>query len=92
MKKPKVQTPQLHVKIISPAQTYYDGPAVSVSAVNKVGPFDVLANHANFFSLLTQGDIVVATGNQSLTFPVTHGIIKAANNVITLFIYLPDEP
>lgn len=83
--------PRLHVKIISPAQTYYDGPAMSVSAVNKVGPFDILADHANFFSLLVEGDIVINTGTQTLRFPTTHGIVRAANNQITLFIYLPDE-
>ncbi|HET9412058.1 MAG TPA: hypothetical protein VFO38_04380 [Candidatus Saccharimonadales bacterium] len=82
---------KLHAKIISPAQTYYDGPAVSVSAVNKVGPFDILADHANFFSLLTHGDISVNTGHQTMKFPVTHGIVKAADNNVTLFIYLPDE-
>jgi F0F1-type ATP synthase epsilon subunit len=83
--------PRLKVKVISPTQTYYDGPALSVSAINKVGPFDILAQHANFFSLITQGDIVVNTGSQELRFPVTHGIVKASNNVITLFIYLPGE-
>ncbi|HKX72478.1 MAG TPA: hypothetical protein VJM32_00510 [Candidatus Saccharimonadales bacterium] len=83
--------PRLHVKVISPAQTYYDGPAMSVSAANKVGPFDVLADHANFFSLLTEGDIVVDTGHQALRFPVTHGIMRASNNAVMLFIYLPDE-
>lgn len=83
--------PRLKVKVISPAQTYYDGPAMSVSAVNKVGPFDILADHANFFSLLTEGDIVINTGQQDLRFPVTHGIVKATNNAIMLFIYLPDE-
>lgn len=83
--------PQLKVKIISPAQTYYEGPALSVSAVNKVGPFDILADHANFFSLLSEGDVVVNTGQQTLRFPITHGIVRAAKNSITLFIYLPDE-
>ena len=81
----------LKVKVLSPTQAFYDGPAVSVSATNKVGPFDVLVNHANFFSLLTKGDIVVNTGTQELTFPITHGIIKVHNNVITLFVYLPGD-
>lgn len=83
--------PRLHVKVISPTQTYYEGPAQAVSAVNKVGPFDILADHANFFSLLTNGDIVVNTGFQNLTFPMTHGIVRVADNVVTLFVYLPDE-
>jgi F0F1-type ATP synthase epsilon subunit len=83
--------PRLHVKVISPTQTYYDGVALSVTAINKVGPFDILADHANFFSLLTEGDIVVNTGPNELRFPTTHGIVRASNNNITLFIYLPDE-
>ena len=83
--------PRLHVKVISPTQTYYDGTAMAVTAVNKVGPFDILADHANFFSLLTEGDIVVNTGPNELRFPTTHGIVRASNNNITLFIYLPDE-
>ena len=83
--------PRLKVKVISPAQTFYEGGALSVSAVNKVGPFDILADHANFFSLLTEGDIVINTGTQSLHFPITHGLAKVHDNTITLFIYLPDE-
>jgi F0F1-type ATP synthase epsilon subunit len=82
---------ELKVKVLSPTQSFYDGPAVSVTAINKVGPFDVLANHANLFSLLSKGDIVINTGGQALKFPITHGIIKVHNNVITLFVYLPGD-
>lgn len=70
---------------------YYEGPAESVSAKNKVGDFDILSDHANFFSLLTAGDIVINTGSQKLTFPIKDGIVKVTNNVVTLFIYLPDD-
>lgn len=82
---------KLHVKVLSPAQVFYEGPAETVSAVNKVGPFDILANHSNFFSLITAGDIIVDTGTQKLHFPVKHGIVKVTSNIITLFVYLPDE-
>lgn len=81
----------LHVKVISPAQIYYEGPAESVSAHNKVGPFDILSDHANFFSLLTSGDIAINTGAQVLKFPIKDGIVKVTNNIVTLFIYLPDD-
>jgi F0F1-type ATP synthase epsilon subunit len=81
---------ELHVKVIAPTETFYDGPAVSISAKNKVGPFDILSNHANFFSLLTEGDVIVNTGHQQLTFPIFHGILKVTNNTATLFVYLPD--
>jgi F0F1-type ATP synthase epsilon subunit len=78
--------PRLKVKVISPTKTHYEGTALSVSAINKVGPFDILADHANFFSLLSKGNIVVNTGFQKLSFPITHGIVKAHNNSVTLFI------
>jgi F-type H+-transporting ATPase subunit epsilon len=78
--------PRLRARVLSPTQTLYDGPALAVSAQNKVGPFDILADHANFFSLLTEGDIVVNTGFQSFNFPIQHGIVKVKNNEVTLFI------
>lgn len=81
----------MHVKVISPSQVYYEGPAETVSARNKVGAFDILADHANFFSLLTEGDIVIKTGSQNLKFPIRHGIVKVTHNVVTLFIYLPGD-
>jgi F0F1-type ATP synthase epsilon subunit len=78
--------PRLHVRIVSPTQAFYDGKAVSLSAVNKVGPFDILADHANFFSLLTAGKIIVNNGRNNFEFPITQGIVKATNNNITLFV------
>jgi len=89
--KAPTQPKTLHVKVISPAQMYYEGPADSVSAHNKVGSFDILRDHANFFSLLTAGDIAINTGAQVLTFPIRDGIVKVTNNIVTLFIYLPDD-
>lgn len=78
--------PRLRARVLSPTQTLYDGPALSVSAVNKVGPFDILADHANFFSLLTEGDISINTGYQTFSFPIHHGIVKVKSNEVTLFI------
>lgn len=77
----------LHVKVLAPTQTFYEGPAVSVSAANQVGDFDVLVNHANFFSLLIDGNVVIDTGAQKFTYAILHGIIKVANNKVTLFVY-----
>lgn len=81
--------PKLHVRVLSPTQTHYDGSAMAVSAVNRVGPFDVLADHANFFSLLTEGTIAITTAtSQKVEIPVTQGIMKVKNNEITLFVDL----
>ncbi len=76
----------LKVRVMSPTNKLYEGSAVSVSARNKVGPFDVLAGHANFFSLLTESQVVVNTGSQNLTFPISQGLLKVKNNEATLFV------
>lgn len=78
--------PVLSVRIMSPTQTFYDGSAMSVSAVNETGPFDILEDHANFFSLLSEGNVVINTGLRSLTFNVNQGIMKVHNNHIDLFV------
>jgi F0F1-type ATP synthase epsilon subunit len=79
-------TPVLSVKIIAPTRKLFEGSAVSVTAANKVGMFDVLVDHANFFSILTPSDVIVDTGNGKITFPVSQGLIKVKNNVVTLFV------
>ncbi len=76
---------KLNVKIFSPYQTYYQGEAVSVSAANRTGPFDVLAGHINFFSLLTGGTVTLNTGFQVLEFQISRGILRVNHDEITLF-------
>lgn len=76
----------LKVRVLAPTNKLYEGAAVSISARNKVGPFDILAGHANFFSLLTESQIVVNTGSQNLTFPISQGLLKVKNNEATLFV------
>lgn len=76
---------RFRVKIFSPYQTYYEGEAVSLSASNRTGPFDVLPGHINFFSLLSGGQVVINTGFQRLEFQVARGIIRVNGNAVTLF-------
>ena len=73
------------VKIFSPYQTYYQGEAVSLTAANRTGPFDILPGHINFFSLLTDGTVVVNTGFQRLEFQIGRGIVRVSRDDVTLF-------
>lgn len=73
------------VKIISPFQTYYQGEAISLSAANRTGPFDILPGHINFFSLITSGTVVVNTGFQLLEFQIGRGVVRVNNDNVTLF-------
>lgn len=76
---------KLEVKVFSPYQTFYEGAATSLSAVNPTGPFDVLYNHGNFFSLLTPGQVSVDTGFEKILIEIDSGIIKVAENKVILF-------
>lgn len=75
----------LQLKIFSPFETYYDGPAVSISATNATGPFDILVGHAKFFSVLEGGAVNIDTGSGIKEFTVDRGIIRVADNSVTLF-------
>ena len=77
---------KLKVKLFSPYQTYYLGEAISVTALNTVGPFDILAGHSNFFSLLAEGDVLINTGFQEVKVHIPNGVVRVSNNMVTLFV------
>lgn len=77
---------QLHVRVLSPNKQYFDGPAESVTSQNDVGQFDVLVDHANFFTLLSPGVLTVTTKSQRFDLPIQHGLLKVANNEVTAFV------
>jgi F0F1-type ATP synthase epsilon subunit len=78
-------TQRLQIKVLSPYQTFYEGAGVSLTATNTTGPFDILYNHSNFFSLLLPGRVVVETGFERIEIQIESGFIKVSNNIITLF-------
>lgn len=70
----------------SPFELHYDGEALAVSATNKVGNFDILPGHADFFSMLEPGDIIIETGKEPLTVPASNGIITVRDNEVMIFV------
>lgn len=83
----KAESEQLNVIARAPFQVYYEGPAQVVSAANKVGEFDVLPGHADFFSMLTPGHVAIQTGEKEpVEFDITNGIITVRNDEVMLFV------
>jgi len=77
----------MHVKVYSPFKIYYDSAATSVTATNRVGPFDVLQGHHNFISLLLPGDIIVrADGKDDFKMRVNRGFIHVKADEIKVFL------
>lgn len=78
---------KLSVIARAPFTVYYEGEANAVSAVNRVGPFDVLPGHADFFSVLEPGQVVIDTGDKEpVMFDIHAGIITARSNEVHLFV------
>ena len=75
-----------NVKVYSPFKTYYDAEARSVSAKNLTGPFDILAGHKNFMTLLTDGNIVIRSDRGEETITIERGIMHVRNDRLTIFL------
>jgi F-type H+-transporting ATPase subunit epsilon len=85
MKQPS-DTTQLNVIARAPFNVYYEGTAEAVTATNKVGQFDILPGHADFFSILNPGEIVIETSTNPVSFNITNGIITVRDNEVMLFV------
>lgn len=70
----------------APFEIHFEGDAVALSATNKVGRFDILPGHADFFSILSPGEIVIDTEEESKSFPISNGIITVRDNNVLLFV------
>jgi F0F1-type ATP synthase epsilon subunit len=84
--KHKTDEPKLNVIARAPFHLYYQGQANIVSATNKVGRFDVLPGHANFFSVMSPGEVVIETGIDTINFDIIGGIIGVRDDQVMLFV------
>lgn len=84
----KHQSEDIQLKVIAraPFQVYYEGPARVVSAMNRIGKFDVLPGHADFFSVMMPGDVVIETDKETITFPINGGIVGVRDDEVMLFV------
>jgi F0F1-type ATP synthase epsilon subunit len=80
------QSDTLTVIARSPFNVYYDGPARSISAANRVGQFDVLPGHADFFSMLIPGEVSIQHDGDPVTIEATNGIITVRDNIAYVFL------
>lgn len=86
MKQPQSEA-KLSVIARAPFNVYYEGDATSVSGTNPVGPFDVLPGHADFFSVMSPGEVIIETGAaEPVKFDINNGIITARDNEVMLFL------
>lgn len=76
----------MSVKVYSPYKVYYDGDARSISAESLTGPFDILAKHHNFITLLVPCDLVVRSQQGDETIAIGGGIMHVKADDVVVFL------
>lgn len=77
----------MKVKIYAPFKVYFDGMAESITAINRVGPFDILQGHHNFISLLEPGDVTVREPSKpEFVMKINRGIIHVKADEVKVFL------
>lgn len=86
-KKELLDAHSIQVKVYSPYQIYYDGAAISISAENDTGPFDILPRHHNFMTLVNACEVVIrAQNSEDKKIRITRGVMHVRSNKVTLFL------
>ena len=84
--KQQATSKSLQVVARAPFHVYYEGEAKVVSGANKVGKFDVLPGHADFFSVMNPGEVIIETDKGPVNFDISNGIISVRDDEVMLFV------
>ncbi len=82
----KVNRDVLHVEVRNPDKVVFSGNAVAVSSKNSVGPLDILPQHENFISLVTDKITIYQDKHQKQEIPNTSAIVKNKLNNVNIFL------
>lgn len=76
-----------YLKVYSPFKVYYEDNVNSISAVNDTGPFDILAHHHNFITLLNSCNLVIRTvGKEDTVIIISRGIMQVKTDRVIVFL------
>jgi F-type H+-transporting ATPase subunit epsilon len=72
----------LHVSVISPEASLYEGDATSVVAPAFDGEVGILTGHAPMVTLLGKGELRVEGGGGARKFTIEGGFLQVVNNQV----------
>ena len=86
-----METKKLHLVLVSPERTLFDGLVNSVELPGEMGRFQVLLNHAALISSLQKGNVVFEIGeahNQvkrdTQTISIQSGFVEIKDNLVSV--------
>ena len=78
----------LRVTVRDRKRVLFNKEATAITARNETGIFDVLAQHANFISLINQSITIHTLDGEKVTIPINNGVIKVKANAVHCYINL----
>jgi len=76
----------MRIKVYSPFKVYFDENALSISAVNDTGPFDILPRHHNFMTLLSPCELTIRATNRRQRIRISRGIMHVKADRVIVFL------
>ncbi len=81
----------LHVEIITPDETVYDGQADAVTLTTSEGEITVLPHHIGLMATLVPGVAVVHTGGEEKYYAVSGGVVEVGSNSLRVLAQTADR-
>lgn len=78
--------PVMAVKVYAPFKVYFEGDAYSVSAVNDIGPFDILPRHHNFLCMLVPCTLSIETPSGQKTVKIHRALMHVKADRVAVFV------
>jgi F0F1-type ATP synthase epsilon subunit len=78
--------PTMAIKVYAPFKVYFEGDAVSITAANETGPFDILPRHHNFLCMLVPCDLIVRTPFEEKTIKIARALMHVKAEKVTVFV------
>lgn len=78
--------PTMAVKVYASTKVYFDDVAYGVSAMNEVGPFDILPHHRNFLCMLVPCNLVVHALDGDKTIRISRALMHVKADRVAVFL------
>jgi F0F1-type ATP synthase epsilon subunit len=77
--------PTIAVKVYAPFKVYFEGEAYSFSALNAIGPFDVLPRHHNFLCMLLPCIAKIKTAEGIKEIKIHRALMQVESDKVVVF-------
>ncbi len=74
----------MHLVIVSPERTVFDGEVSQVTLPGKAGEFQVLNNHAPIIAALVKGEVKYTSETETQSLNISGGFVEVNNNQISV--------